>query len=282
MDFIPNEIELALQIADNMDNIADNGISYKQLTLSGDVLLQCHNKTVIALGELNSVVLPYLKTHKPDIYSIVKKNRDSLLRDMREVKEIAEQGNKMQWPDKVQNSLRTLAKALRASSDNAGDNMQAISKTTKRKVEAIRDQVFICYSHKDKRWLEDLQIHLKPYVRNGSVTAWSDKQIAPGSKWLPEIKVALAHTKVAALLVTPYFLASDFIHENELTPLLKEAEKGDVRIIWIPVRACAYKETPLKDYQGAIDADKPLANMKADRDKAWVKICEEIKKAVNR
>ncbi|MCH7559513.1 MAG: toll/interleukin-1 receptor domain-containing protein [Planctomycetes bacterium] len=163
-----------------------------------------------------------------------------------------------------------------------GDNMQATSKTTKRKSESIRDQVFICYSHKDKRWLEDLQIHLKPYVINGSVTAWSDKQIAPGSKWLPEIKVALAHTKVAALLVTPYFLASDFIHENELTPLLKEAEKGDVRIIWIPIRACAYKETPLKDYQGAIDADKPLANMKAERDKAWVKICEEIKKAVNR
>ena len=121
MDFIPNEIVLALQIADNIDNIADNGISYKQLTLSGDVLLQCCNRTVIALGELHSVVLPYFKTHKPDIYSIVKKNRDSLLRDMKEVKEIAEQGNKMQWPDKVQNSLRNLAKALRAS-DNAGEH----------------------------------------------------------------------------------------------------------------------------------------------------------------
>ena len=161
----------------------------------------------------------------------------------------------------------------------AGDTKQTTPETTKLKVEPLRDQVFICYSHKDKRWLDDLQTHLKPHVRNGSITAWSDKQIVPGSKWFSEIKVALASTKVAVLLVTPNFLASDFIHEHELTPLLKEAEKGDVRIIWIPVRACSYKETALKDYQVAIDPDKPLANMKAERDKAWVGICEEIKRA---
>lgn len=168
------------------------------------------------------------------------------------------------------------------ASGETGDNMQAISETTKRRVEAIRDQVFICYSHKDKQWLDNLQTHLKPYVRNG-LTAWSDKQIAPGSKWLPEIETALNSAKVAVLLVTPNFLASDFIHEKELGPLLKKDEKGNVRIIWIPVRACSYKETPLKDYQAAGESDKPLANMKkADRDKAFVKICEEIKKAVSR
>jgi hypothetical protein len=170
-------------------------------------------------------------------------------------------------------------KPTAASGGKVGDNIQTTFETTKRKVESIRDQVFICYSHKDERWLNDLQTHLKPYVRNG-LTAWSDKQIAPGSKWLPEIETALASAKVAVLLVTPYFLDSDFIHEKELGPLLKKAEKGKVRIIWIPVRACAYKETLLKDYQAAGDPEKPLEIMKANRNKAWVKICEEIKKAV--
>jgi hypothetical protein len=167
-------------------------------------------------------------------------------------------------------------------SNKAESSIETTSETARLEGNPMRDQVFIGYSHKDdKRWLKDLQTHLKPCIRNGSVTAWSDKQIAPGSKWFPEIKAALASTKVAVLLVTPNFLASDFIHEHELTPLLKEAEKGDVRIIWISVRACAYKETPLKDYQAANDLDKPLASMKADRDKAWVRICEEIKKAVS-
>jgi len=159
---------------------------------------------------------------------------------------------------------------------------QARPKTAKVNAKRVRDQVFISYSHKDKRWLTDLEIHLKPYVRNGSVTAWSDEQIAPGSKWFPEIKGALGATKVAVLLVTPNFLASDFIHEHELTPLLKEAETGGVHIIWIPVRACSYKETPLKDDQAAIEPDRPLANMKAERDRAWVRICEKIKEAVGR
>jgi hypothetical protein len=83
-------------------------------------------------------------------------------------------------------------------------------------------------------------------------------------------------------LVTPDFLASDFIHEHESVPLLHEAEEGRVRILWVPVRDSAYKQTRLKNYQAAIDPKKPLATWpKAKRDQAWVKICEEIKKAVN-
>jgi len=164
-----------------------------------------------------------------------------------------------------------------------GGKEQTTSETANVKIQPARDQVFISYSHEDKQWLNDLQTHLAPFVRNRTVTAWSDEQIAPGSKWLPAIKAALAATKVAVLLVTKDFLASEFIHEHELTPLLKDAEKGNVRIIWIPVGACSYKQTPLKDYEAVIDPEKPLANMrKADRDKAWVIICEKIKEAVGR
>src|SRR5262249_24388043 len=76
------------------------------------------------------------------------------------------------------------------------------------------------------------------------------------------------------------FLASDFIRKYELGPLLKEAEEGGVKILWVPVRASSYEKTALKDYQPALDAGKPLAAMtKPKRDQAWLKICEEIEKA---
>jgi len=65
---------------------------------------------------------------------------------------------------------------------------------------------------------------------------------------------------MAILLVSPDFLASDFIHEHELGPLLKEAEQGGVKILWVPVRESAYKQTPLKKYQAVVDADKPVGH----------------------
>ena len=143
-----------------------------------------------------------------------------------------------------------------------------------------REHVFISYSHKDSKFLDQLLTHLKPIERAGKLTKWSDKQIAPGSNWFSEIQEALARTKVAVLLVTPNFLASDFIHEHELGPLLKQASEGGVRILWIPVRAAAFEETALKNYQALSSPGKPLAQMKAERDAAWVRICREIKKAI--
>ena len=145
-----------------------------------------------------------------------------------------------------------------------------------------RDQVFISYSHEDTKWREDLEKSLKPYLRDGSIKGWSDKQIIPGSQWFGEIQSALANSKVAVLLVTPDFLASDFIYEHELGPLLKEAEQGGVTILWVPIYPSAYKQTALEKYQAVINPNKPLASLssKAKRDEAWVTICEEIGKAV--
>ena len=145
-----------------------------------------------------------------------------------------------------------------------------------------KDQVFISYSHRDKKWRNELETHLKPYLRGGSIVSWSDQEIAPGSEWFKEIQSALANSKVAVLLVSAHFLASDFIHEKELGPLLKEAEKGGVRILWVPLFASAYKETALEKYQAVLGPETPLAGMRmAKRAEAWVRICEEIQKAVS-
>lgn len=149
--------------------------------------------------------------------------------------------------------------------------------------DSMRDQVFISYSHEDEKFKKELLKHLKPFSHSRAITAWSDEQIASGSQWFSEIQAALAKTSVAVLLVSPDFLASDFIHEHELGPLLKEAKAGGVRILWIPLRPSAYKETPLKDYQAASPPDKPLAKMStAERDEAWVLICEAIRNSAKR
>jgi internalin A len=145
----------------------------------------------------------------------------------------------------------------------------------------VKDQVFISYSHEDDTWRVDLETHLKPYLRDGSITTWSDQQIRPGSRWEAAINAALTNTRIAVLLVSADFFSSDFIHENELGPLLKRAEEGGVKILWIPIRHSAYKQTPLKNYQALSNPNKPLAVIpKAKRDKVWVDVCENIHKEV--
>jgi hypothetical protein len=141
--------------------------------------------------------------------------------------------------------------------------------------------IFISYSHKDKKWLQMLQTHLKPLMRGGELLVWDDSRIQPGTNWRGEIKDAISAARLALLLVSPDFLASDFISENELLPLLEGAEKKGVIIFWVAVRESSYRKTLIERYQAANDPSKPLATLKAaDRDSELVRICERLENAL--
>ena len=88
------------------------------------------------------------------------------------------------------------------------------------------NQIFISYSHKDKDWLDTLKISLKPYLREDDITAWADTEINVGADWQAEIMRAMAATKIAVLLVTPDFLASDFIYKHELPLFASGGERA--------------------------------------------------------
>lgn len=87
----------------------------------------------------------------------------------------------------------------------------------------IRDQVFISYSHLDKKWLGRLQTALKPLIRKEKIDVWADTRIRTGQNWKGQITQALARAKVAVLLVSQNFLASDFIADEEIPPIIATA-----------------------------------------------------------
>jgi internalin A len=119
-------------------------------------------------------------------------------------------------------------------------------------------QIFISYSHEDEKWLKELDKFLKPIERQFPTAVWSDRQIGAGARWATEIEQALASAKLVMLLVSPSFLASDFIHQNELGPILAAAGEGRKKILWVLLSACPWKETALKDIQAAHDIARPL------------------------
>jgi hypothetical protein len=139
---------------------------------------------------------------------------------------------------------------------------------------------FISYSHEDDDWLRELRIMLDPV--NQQISTWADEDIAPGTKWRAAIEDALRNARVAVLLVSKHFLASTFIRENELPPLLTAAAEGGTVILWVYVSACMYKVTPIAEYQAAHDVSKPLNLLsRPKRDIVLVEVAERILAAHN-
>ena len=127
---------------------------------------------------------------------------------------------------------------------------------------AKRTQVFVSYSHRDKDWLERMRIHLKPLEKMGKVNIWDDSRIKSGSRWRNEIRTALDSTKVAILLISGSFLASDFIVDNELPPLLTAAEVDGAIILPVVVSPSRLNQTPsLSQFQTVNSPDRPLSAM---------------------
>lgn len=146
---------------------------------------------------------------------------------------------------------------------------------------SFRSGIFVSYSHSDRDWLERLRTHLAPYSRGEAFDLWDDTRIPAGSDWAVKIDQALARARVAVMLVTPDFLASDFVARVELPAILRRAG-NDLTIIWIPIRPSAFEATPLKDFQAAHDPHHPLAAMpKARQDEALVAIAKRIASAAD-
>lgn len=141
-----------------------------------------------------------------------------------------------------------------------------------------RKKVFISYSHQDKKYLEELHTHLQPYVREGTVDIWDDTKLKPGSNWREEIRQAIASAKIAVLLVSANFLASEFIANNELPPLLAAAKEEGATILIVILSRCAFGATKLAQFQAINDPSRPLRKMNpGERDEVWVKAAERIK-----
>ncbi len=138
-------------------------------------------------------------------------------------------------------------------------------------------EIFISYSHLDKEWLSKTQIAIKPLIRLGKINAWDDTQIRAGQNWRFEIDKALAKSKIAILLVTPNFLASDFIMNNELPYFLEKQAKENLTVLWLSVSPAIYEYTELANIQCVNNPSTTLDGLSTSEQNAiFVKLAKEI------
>ena len=105
--------------------------------------------------------------------------------------------------------------------------------------------------------------NLKPLRRYyDNLETWSDKEIMASDIWKEEIDKALNKATIAILLVSTDFVASDFIANEELQPLLDKAQADGTKIMPLIVRPCAFfEECGLSKYQAVNDPKRPLSGL---------------------
>ncbi len=147
-------------------------------------------------------------------------------------------------------------------------------------------KVFISYAHKDETFKDELVTMLAGMQSRGIVDAWQDRRIEEGDEWYRSIQDAMTECDLALLLVSPPFLASRFIRDEELTRLFQRRREQGLRVVPIIVRPCQWQSEPvLKDLQAMPRDGKPVisfAKGTGARDRAWVEIATAIEARANK
>jgi serine/threonine protein kinase len=149
--------------------------------------------------------------------------------------------------------------------------------------EMERSTVFVSYSRADKDWLKRLQVHLAPLERDDRIKLFDDTKIKAGSLWRDELRNALESARVAVLLVSPNFLSSKFIAENELPPLLRAARENGATILPVILGPCLYEECEeLGEFQAVNDPKTHhlLGLSEADREQVLLDVALAVRECM--
>ena len=147
-----------------------------------------------------------------------------------------------------------------------------------------RQSVFISYSHTDREYLDRLLVHLKPLEKEGLIDFWVDTRLRAGDRWKKEIENALQKANVAVLLISADFLASDFITDNELPPLLKNAENRGTRIIPLIIKPCRFtRDKNLRHFHSMNDPKDALILLSAGEQETYFdQVAAEVERTLQR
>jgi TIR domain len=163
-----------------------------------------------------------------------------------------------------------------------GHGLQTVLRkgTTKATIptQVARTDVFISYSPEDKRFLTELQRHLRSYVRSEIIKVWDETMILPGAKWKEEIIHALQRTKIAILLISADFLASDFIANEELPYLLSANKQEEIKILCVALSPCDFENTELAQFKPVNPLSMPLTSMpRGKREEVWLQVAKLVR-----
>jgi hypothetical protein len=139
--------------------------------------------------------------------------------------------------------------------------------------------VFISYSHKDRKLRDELATHLSNLRRQGIISDWFDGDIIPGSKWQKTLMDTLKKAHIILLLVSADFIHSDFCYGDEMTLALARDKAGEACVLPIILRPVDWKGAPFADLQLLPSGAKPIT-LWPTHDEAFADVIAGIRTAI--
>jgi hypothetical protein len=105
--------------------------------------------------------------------------------------------------------------------------------------------IFVSYSHLDKEWRKAFEQISAPLRNAIPIEFWSDEKVREGD-WDKKIRQAMARSEGAVFLVSPDFLASEYITKVEVPYFLDANKKRGLKIFWAYLEPCDLTHEPGK------------------------------------
>lgn len=200
---------------------------------------------------------------------------------------LARQAALQQEQEQVEQALAT------ASGGTAGELRARLESIVDQRVDLARRlkelpkpgvDVFISYAREDAGYREGLSKALAVLESTGRIRLFHDRQITAGADWDTEIQEHLESADLVVLLLSADFLSSKYIDAVEMKRARERYERGELRLVPIVVRHCAWDLTWLKTLNALPienDVVRPVSDW-ANPDEAYTSIAKAIDRVIGK
>jgi hypothetical protein len=139
-------------------------------------------------------------------------------------------------------------------------------------------RIFVCYAHRDEPLFNRLKRQLRPFLEQGLIEVWYDRDISPGVEWEPEISSNLYAAHIILLLISPDFMESSYCRGVEMKRALERHERGEANVIPIILRPTHWQDMLGNIQALPIDA-RPVTSW-SNQDKAFFNVAEGLRNII--
>lgn len=147
------------------------------------------------------------------------------------------------------------------------------------KKHSIPVRVFYSYHQNDRAFCDEMEKHLTLLQRKRLIEVWHYRQILSGENCQIITDKKLAEAELVLLLVSPSFLASDYLYSRELCTTLDRHARGQARVVPILVRPVDLSGSELAHLKPLPSDGRPVS-LWSNLDEAWLDVAKGIREVV--